>query len=592
MAKLQETYACSPATERGRGILLGGDPKTDTIVYCAGRSVIFRRLDAPLDAWAYTDHAYPTTVARISPNGEWVASADASGCVRVWGRNGDRALKAEFRPISGRVDDLRWSPDGLRIVVSGDGKGKSLVRAFMWDSGSTVGDFDGHSKRVLSCDFKPTRPFRIVTCGEDFLANFYEGPPFKFKHSIRDHSNFVNCIRYAPDGSKFITVSSDKKGLIYDGKTGDKIGELSSEDSHTGSIYAVSWSPDSKQVLTVSADKTAKIWDIMEDASGKVNRTLNDHLVTVSLGGTFNVFSASNPEKEPVSFAGHLKTVSSLVYFPQSNPRTMLSTSYDGVIIRWIHGVGYGGRLIRKNNTQIKCFVAAEEELITSGYDNKVFRIPLDGNQCGDAESVDVGGQPNALNIAAQLPEFALITTDSAIVLLHKTTVTSTTKVSYTITSSAVSPDGTEAIVGAQDGKLRIYSISGDTVTEEAVLEKHRGAITTIHYSPDVSMFASADTNREAVAWDRATREIKLKNMLFHTARVNSLAWSPDSRLVATGSIDTCAIIYDVDKPASSRITIKGAHLGGVHGLTFADNDTLVTAGEDACVRVWKLPQQ
>ncbi|KAM3346129.1 hypothetical protein ACQJBY_020583 [Aegilops geniculata] len=608
MAQLQETYACSPATERGRGILLAGDAKTETIAYCSGRSVIFRRLDAPLEAWAYTEHAYPTTVARFSPNGEWVASADASGCVRVWGRNGDRALKAEFRPISGRVDDLRWSPDGMRIVVSGDGKGKSLVRAFMWDSGSTVGEFDGHSKRVLSCDFKPTRPFRIVTCGEDFLANYYEGPPFKFKHSIRDHTNFVNCIRYSPDGTKFITVSSDKKGLIYDGKTGDKIGELSSEGSHTGSIYAVSWSPDSKQVLTVSADKTAKVWDISEDGSGTLNRTLvctgiggvddmlvgclwqNDNLVTVSLGGTFNVFSASNPDKDPVSFAGHLKTASALALFPQSNPRTMLSTSYDGVILKWIQGVGYGGRLIRKNNTQIKCFVATEEELITSGYDNKVFRIPVNGDQCGDAESADVGGQPNALNIALQQPEFALVTTDSAIVLLNKSNVTSTTKVSYTITSSAVSPDGTEAIVGAQDGKLRIYSISGDTVTEEAVLEKHRGPITTIHYSPDVSMFCSADSNREAVAWDRATRE--LKNMLFHTARVNCLAWSPDSRFVATGSLDTCAIIYDVDKPAASRTTIKGAHLGGVHGISFADNDTLVTAGEDACIRVWKLAQQ
>lgn len=405
-------------------------------------------------------------------------------------------------------------------------------------------------------------------------------------------------------------MSSDKKGLIYDGKTGDKIGELSSEGIHSGSIYAVSWSPDSKQVLTVSADKTAKVWDIMEDASGKLNRTLvcngtggvddmlvgclwqNDHLVTVSLGGTFNIFSASNPDKEPVTFAGHLKTVSALTFLPQSNPRTMLTTSYDGVIIRWIQGFGYGGRLIRKNNTQIKCFIAAEEELITSGYDNKVFRIPLNGDQCGDAESVDVGGQPNALCVAIQQPELALITTDSAIVLLHKSNITSTTKVNYTITSSTVSPDGTEAIVGAQDGKLRIYSISGDTLTEEAVLEKHRGPITTIHYSPDVSMFASADANREAVAWDRATREIKLKNMLFHTARINCLAWSPDSRLVATGSIDTCAIVYDIDKPASSRITIKGAHLGGVHGLTFADNDTLVTAGEDACVRVWKLVQQ
>lgn len=45
-------------------------------------------------------------------------------------------------------------------------------------------------------------------------------------------------------------MSSDKKGLIYDGKTGEKIGELSSEGSHTGSIYAVSWSPDSKQVIS------------------------------------------------------------------------------------------------------------------------------------------------------------------------------------------------------------------------------------------------------------------------------------------------------------------------------------------------------
>lgn len=66
----------------------------------------------------------------------------------------------------------------------------------------------------------------------------------------REHSNFVNCVRYSPDGSKFITVSSDKKGIIYDGKTCEKLGELSSEDGHKGSIYAVSWSPDGKEVLS------------------------------------------------------------------------------------------------------------------------------------------------------------------------------------------------------------------------------------------------------------------------------------------------------------------------------------------------------
>jgi WD repeat-containing protein 1 (actin-interacting protein 1) len=53
------------------------------------------------------------------------------------------------------------------------------------------------------------------------------------------------------------------------------------------------------------------------------------------------------------------------------------------------------------------------------------------------------------LNLAVQKPEFALVTTDSGIILLHNSKVISTTTVNYTITSSSVSPDGSEAVVGA-----------------------------------------------------------------------------------------------------------------------------------------------
>ena len=80
--------------------------------------------------------------------------------------------------------------------------------------------------------------------------------------------------------------------------------------------------------------------------------------------------------------------------------------------------------------------------------------------------------------------------------------------------------------------------------------------------------------------------------MLYHTARINCLAWSPDSKMVATGSLDTCIIIYEIDKPASSRMTIKGAHLGGVYGLAFTDDHSVVSSGEDACDRVWKVNPQ
>jgi WD40 repeat protein len=86
--------------------------------------------------------------------------------------------------------------------------------------------------------------------------------------------------------------------------------------------------------------------------------------------------------------------------------------------------------------------------------------------------------------------------------------------------------------------------------------------------------------------------QVKLKNMLYHTARINCLAWSPDSSMVATGSLDNCVIIYEIDKPASSRMTIKGAHLGGVYGLAFADDHSVVSSGEDACVRVWRVNPQ
>lgn len=145
-------------------------------------------------------------------------------------------------------------------------------------------------------------------------------------------------------------------------------------------------------MLTVSADKSAKVWDISEDNNGKVKKTLtcpgsggvedmlvgclwlNDYLVTVSLGGRISIFLASDLDKaptSPTSFSGHMKNVSSLTIL-RSNPKVLLSSSYDGLIVKWIQGIGYSGKLQRKENSQIKSLAAGEEEIVTSGFDNKV----------------------------------------------------------------------------------------------------------------------------------------------------------------------------------------------------------------------------
>jgi len=76
---------------------------------------------------------------------------------------------------------------------------------------------------------------------------------------------------------------------------------------------------------------------------------------------------------------------------------------------------------------------------------------------------------------------------------------------------------------------------------------------------------------------------------VYHTARVSCLAWSPDSSRVATGSLDMCIMVSPaLDQPPSQRVTIKGAQLGP-SALLFQDPKRIVSAGLDACLRVWEL---
>ncbi|KAL2643049.1 hypothetical protein R1flu_010636 [Riccia fluitans] len=611
MAKLRETFAPMPVTERGSGILIAGDSKTNYIAYANGRSVILRSLVNPLELDVYGEHGYNVTVVRFSPNGEWVASGDVSGNVRIWARGNEHVLRFEIKALSGRIDDIQWSADGQRIAVCGDGKGKTFVRAFMWDSGSNVGEFDGHSKRVLSCSFKPTRPFRIVSGGEDFLVNFYEGPPFRYKTAYRDHSNFVNCVRYSPDGTKFITVGSDKKGFIYDGKAGEKLGELSGDGAHAGSIYAASWSPDSKQVLTVSADKTAKLWNVSESGSTSLNSTfslennggvrdmqvgclwLSDYLISVSLGGKLSYLSQANISLPQKVISGHQKAITAITLAKSDGNTEIISSSWDAVIVRWSIGTGYLGRLeLGDVIPSVKGLAVAGNRIFLHGLDKKLWTASLSGGTLGELVSLDLGAQPVSLHaINASQGEIALVVTDNELFILEGSKILSKTQTDYTAKAGALSSNGSEAVIGGEDGKVRIYSIEGDTLVEQKVLEKHRGAITVVQFSPDDSMVASGDQNREAVVWSRESGDwqVKVKNMLYHTSRITTLAWSPDNLKVASGSVDQYVYIYDVTQAASTRTLIKGAHLGGVQALAFVDSQTLVTGGDDASVRVWDV---
>jgi WD repeat-containing protein 1 (actin-interacting protein 1) len=69
-------------------------------------------------------------------------------------------------------------------------------------------------------------------------------------------------VSFSPDGKNLVSVGADAKIFLYDGKTGESKGALTTDNAHTGSIFAVGWDKSSSKLVTASADQSVKLWDV------------------------------------------------------------------------------------------------------------------------------------------------------------------------------------------------------------------------------------------------------------------------------------------------------------------------------------------
>ncbi|RCI01720.1 WD repeat-containing protein 1, partial [Rhizopus stolonifer] len=408
------TFAPLPHTNRGESIKLEADPKGKTFAYTNGKSVFMRDLENPSLATEYVGHKTQAIVARYSPSGYYMASGDTHGNVRIWDTvNEEHILKNECRPISGKISDIAWDSDSKRIIAVGEGK-ESFGHAFAYDTLSSVGEITGHSKIINSVSIRQQRPYRAVTASDDMTVSFFHGVPFKHAKTIRDHTRFVHAVQFSPNGDLFVSAGADGKIFLYDGKTGDKLDELSSEDGHKGSIFALSWSPDSTHLLSSSADHTAKIWDVNTKAvvnTFEINSAINtvdnqqvgnlwsgDYLISASLSGEFSYLD-KNSGQVSRRIDGHSKAITALAISEQD---TLFTGSYDGRVFGWKYSEEGDHTVAERmegegHNNQVTALVAKDNELISAAMDDTLrhgSHLKFSG------KIVSTGALPSSVSIA------------------------------------------------------------------------------------------------------------------------------------------------------------------------------------------------
>ncbi len=155
------------------------------------------------------------------------------------------------------------------------------------------------------------------------------------------------------------------------------------------------------------------------------------------------------------------------------------------------------------------------------------------------------------------------------------------------VTSVSFSPDQQILATAGIDDKVRIWNFSGQRIAEWKALQQ---SVNMLSFSPDGKFLATAGRDSTVKFWNLSGKNVSQVKAI--EGSVTSISFSPEGKLLAAAGIDSSAAIFQLPKEQRKILSIikLSGHNGLVRSVSFSQNgDFLTTLDGKSTVRIWNL---
>lgn len=589
-------------------------------------------------------HTGPVRSVAFSPNGELILSGAEDNSLRLWDASSGTPLKS-LRGHGSAIRSCAFSPDGKWVL---SGSKDERIRLWNIDGYQEVRvlhatTLSGHEDVVLGARFSADGR-QVVTASRDRSAILWDSATGKqLRKFVEGHEFLASSAVFFNDGKRLATGAGDNSVRIWDLESGTQISAL----SPTGRNGALAVSPDGDWIVTGSPGRSATLWD---SHSGQAMATLGGHDAEVSsiafapggeriitgddrgrlrvwvrgstpaVGASSDSRSDASPWKFERELVGHNGGITGIRITPDG--RRAVTSSGDRSCGQWNLETGEEFRqLVLKHGDWVSSLdVSSDGKFALTTCDDGQARIWRLDDATEIASLPSTGKMFNAARFAPDGSSAVLTSTADRLVQIWNwkaeqreqdelnANLAGRSGDSLALDPSPLADVGHSAKVFLDFNKLgglvwsalfapdgdRILTLGGndaqlwDVESQQLVTRfSPHGAVASTDISPDGRLVATGSWDHSAKIWNADTGQALLKLEGGHQGYINSVEFSPDGRELLTASDDGTARLWDVATGKASDIVFRG-HTGRLLGATFSPNGAhVLTVGSDKTARLW-----